>query len=80
MNIESFKKAFTNNMGTCWATCNCGKVFFNPDNSWEWEKGEIEKLQSNPQATELDWSVVLSHLKVVDMYLTVVVGKKGLNK
>ena len=57
MNQKNFEKAFNNHMGSCWATCVCGREFYNHPGGWDWEDGELEKLENDPKATNLDWSV-----------------------
>ena len=59
VNIDSFEKAFNTSSGSCCLVCECGKVFYNDtfDSGWDWEDGELEELQNNPDATNLDWSV-----------------------
>lgn len=42
--LESFEEAFHDRCGGCRATCACGQEFYNADNGWTWEAGELEKL------------------------------------
>lgn len=55
-NLENFERAFSTNSGGCRRTCNCGREFYNPDNSWSWEEGEIEGLEKKG-ATPVEWTV-----------------------
>lgn len=58
MNFESFEKAFSDNVGTCRAQCACGKEFYDKINrGYDWEEGEFEALEADPDATGLDCSV-----------------------
>lgn len=53
---DLFRDAFRSNHGGCRGTCQCGAEFYNPEGGWDWEEGELEKLEkSNAQA--LEWTV-----------------------
>lgn len=34
----------------------CGRVFYNPNGSWDWDDGELDRLAANPNATAKDWA------------------------
>lgn len=55
--MPSFEDAFDGHVGSCVRDCACGRVFYNPDGGWTWELGELEKLEADPKATRLDYSV-----------------------
>jgi len=55
--IERFISAFDCHMGTCSRVCYCGKTFYNPDGGWDFGKGELEKLEADPNAYPLACSV-----------------------
>lgn len=37
--------------------CPCGKRFYNSNGSWTWEEGELEELQEDNDAIDLEWPV-----------------------
>lgn len=55
--LQNFQQAFSTNTGSCTATCQCGKVFYDYYGSWDWDEGELEKLQKDPKAVPLDYAV-----------------------
>lgn len=55
--LENFERAFNSGCGGCVRTCECGRVFFDAHNSYDWEDGELERLTANPKATSLDYCV-----------------------
>lgn len=57
MNIENFENAFRTSTGSCLFECKCGRRFFNSNGGWDWEDGELEELEEDNTATDLDWSV-----------------------
>jgi hypothetical protein len=57
MDITSFEKSFSDGIGSSRATCNCGKEYYNFDRGWSWEEGELEELESDPNAQGLEWSI-----------------------
>lgn len=57
--FENFESAFSLHSGGCRNTCSCGKEFYNSSGDWSWEDGELEKLESNKEAIDLNWSVSL---------------------
>jgi len=55
--LELFERAFHTSSAGCVRTCKCGRVFYNPDNTWDWEEGELERLEADPNAEPRDWSI-----------------------
>ncbi len=55
--VQNFVDAFDDSTGGCVRDCACGRVFYNPDDTWSWEAGELEKLRADAKATPLDYSV-----------------------
>jgi hypothetical protein len=55
--LESFEEGFRSRVCGAERQCDCGRVFYNPDHTWTWDEGEIEKLAANLNATALGWAV-----------------------
>ncbi len=55
--IEIFEEAFRDMTAGSWRTCVCGKDFYNSGGGWDWEDGELEALEKNKTAIDLDYSV-----------------------
>ena len=55
--MKSFEQAFDSKIGSCARQCECGKQFYNPDPSWDFEDGELEDYEKDPNAIPLDYSV-----------------------
>jgi hypothetical protein len=55
--LENFKEACRTTLSSCRDTCACGRVFFDGVNSWDWDEDELEKLQEDPSATQLNYTV-----------------------
>lgn len=55
--LENFKRAFSSNCSGCRRVCRCGREFYDFENHWDWEQGEIEKLDADKNATGLPNSV-----------------------
>lgn len=56
--IDSFEEAFDDRVSGCRRTCACGLVFYDTYNTgYDWDAGEIEALQANPQAKGVDHAV-----------------------
>ena len=55
--MESFERAFGSGCSGCCGTCACGRTFYNPDDTWDWEEGELERLQASSNATPLSYGV-----------------------
>lgn len=46
--LVNFSEAFDSHIGTCRATCDCGKEYFDNVNSGiDWEPGEYERLEQS---------------------------------
>ena len=54
--LDRFGRAFSSGSGGCRRTCECGREFYNPSGGWDWEPGELEKLDKGT-AQSLDWTV-----------------------
>ncbi len=52
--VETFEDTFHDSVGSCRATCACGKTYFENAGCWDWEEDELESLNANPNATEVD--------------------------
>jgi len=55
--LNEFERAFSSGMAGCVRTCECGRVFYDNANSYDWEPGELERLQASKKATPVDYSV-----------------------
>ena len=55
--LELFERAFTSHCSGCRRVCRCGREFFDFENSYDWEEGELEGLQKNPKTTGLPYAV-----------------------
>lgn len=44
--INNFDIAFRANHSGCRGICDCGKLYYNGDNTWDWEVGEYEALEN----------------------------------
>jgi hypothetical protein len=55
--LDNFIDAFGSGGAGCVRECACGRVFFNSNGGWTWEEGELEQLQADPNASDLDYSV-----------------------
>lgn len=55
--FDNFTVAFDTHTGSCSAQCACGKQFYNSDGAWDFEEGELDKLQNDSDATDLLYSV-----------------------
>ena len=42
---EDFEDAFSSHEGGSIRECACGRLYFNSDGGWDWEDGELERLQ-----------------------------------
>lgn len=52
--LDSFEQAFSARAGSLARVCDCGKQFYNPDKGWDFDPGELEKYEADPQAQPLD--------------------------
>lgn len=57
MDIKSFENSFSDGVGSCRATCDCGKEYYNIDRGWSWEEGELEELEADSNASAIEWSI-----------------------
>ena len=56
--IEIFEEAFRDKGFTgSRRDCACGNIFYNSEGGWDWEDGELEGLDQNIKATDVDYSV-----------------------
>jgi hypothetical protein len=54
--LETFERAFRMNINGCSGVCDCGKKFYDAYNSYDWEPGEFEGLESG-SAHRLEYAV-----------------------
>jgi len=54
---EIFEKAFGSMGAGCRRTCACGKTYYNPDMTWDWEEDELETLEKDQNAYAFDYAV-----------------------
>jgi hypothetical protein len=45
MNINNFITAFNSGVGSAIQTCQYGKTYFSSDGGFDWEEGQLERLQ-----------------------------------
>ena len=57
MTMKNFELAFDSRTGSCARQCECGKQFYNPDPSWDFEEDELESYKKDPAAISLNCSV-----------------------
>lgn len=55
--IEMFERCFRSGCGTVCMTCNCGLTYYNYMDAGCFEEGELEKLEKNPKAKAVDYSI-----------------------
>jgi hypothetical protein len=55
--LDRFSEAFSSGGAGCRRQCECGRVFYDTDNGWDWGEGELEALQANKEATPLSYAV-----------------------
>lgn len=55
--LENFSRAFASGVGGCRRTCECGKEYYDADNSYSWEEGELEALEADDNAARLSYTV-----------------------
>ncbi|MEK6883128.1 MAG: hypothetical protein AABY22_26115 [Nanoarchaeota archaeon] len=55
--LENFISAFSSASGGCVRDCQCGKTYFDGDQSYDWADGELEELKKNKNAIELGHTV-----------------------
>ena len=55
--LELFARAFSSGGCGCVRACHCGRIFYDGLNSYDWEEGELERLQANVNAECHDYSI-----------------------
>lgn len=50
--LENFERAFSGHSSGCRRTCECGIVYFDGVQSYDWEDGELEKLMKASNSLE----------------------------
>lgn len=50
--IAQFEKAFSGDTSGSTRECACGKFYYNPDGSWDWDEGELERLEATGIVSE----------------------------
>jgi hypothetical protein len=55
--LETFERAFADSTAGCVRECDCGRVFYDGYNSYDWEEGEKERLKADKSATRVEYSV-----------------------
>lgn len=55
--IETFERAFRDGVSSCRGTCACGREFYNSSGGWDFDEGEIEALEADPNATATEYAV-----------------------
>lgn len=53
---RAFEDAFHDGVSGCVRTCACGRTCYDTANSYDWEEGELEKLQQDKNAVPLDYA------------------------
>lgn len=48
--FENFEKAWGTRSAGCYEYCACGRVFYDVENSYDWNEGEMDQLRANPNA------------------------------
>jgi hypothetical protein len=52
----NFERAFSGGTAGCVRRCECGKQYYDGVQSYDWEEGELEKLQADPKARHLEYA------------------------
>lgn len=55
--LELFERAFSDRTGSGARECACGIQFYNPDNGWQFDEGELELYRADPKSRALEWAV-----------------------
>ena len=55
--MDSFERAFRTNSSGCVRICLCGREFYDTANDYDWDKGELECLEKDPNATGVPYGV-----------------------
>lgn len=56
MSLQSFETAFSDGIGSARIQCECGITYYNSTGGWSWEAGELEALEADPNAVDLDYT------------------------
>ena len=56
---ESFELAFSMDTSGGTHECICGKVYYDYAGFWEWEEGELEELEKNPNVLAVNHAIGL---------------------
>lgn len=54
--IDNFERAFRVPVSSCRGECHCGKVFYTSCGGWDFEEGEIERLEEIG-ATDVEYAI-----------------------
>jgi hypothetical protein len=55
--LANWEECFRLPCAGCRELCPCGKEYYNPGGGWDWEDGELEKLEADPNAFVVDYSI-----------------------
>lgn len=55
--FNSFERAFAGDTAGCRRTCHCGIEYYNPDECWTWEDGELEQLNASENSRSSEFSI-----------------------
>lgn len=55
--LENFIRAFSTRCSGCYRMCNCGKEYYDCENDYDWEEGELEGLKDHKKAYPLPYIV-----------------------
>ena len=53
--VPIYQEAWGSHSAGCSFMCDCGRIFYDPEGPWDWEPGELEELERNPNATALGY-------------------------
>lgn len=54
--LAMFERAFRDGTAGCRRTCECGKEYYDGVQTYDWEEGELERLEADTQAVGLDYT------------------------
>jgi hypothetical protein len=60
--LENLARAFHPGISGLRTRCKCGRAFYDTQNSYDWEEGELEALISDPTATGVPYTVEIIDL------------------
>jgi hypothetical protein len=55
--LENFIRAFSAGTGGCRRECRCGVTYYDIANMYDWDDGELERLEADKAAVSLEYSV-----------------------